>query len=71
MSIKVYTAEEVAEVLQMSRIAIYSYIKSGALKAVKIGKGWRISEENLRDFINNGSPILDENRRRKPKQKND
>lgn len=55
MAIKVYTLEEVAEILQLTRRTLYNYIKSGKLKAVKIGKYWRVPEEALQHFINTGT----------------
>lgn len=51
MTIKVYTILEVAEILQVGRRAVYSYIKDGKLKAVKIGKEWRINEPDLKEFL--------------------
>lgn len=54
-NIKVYTLNEVAEILQLTRRTLYSYIKDGKLKAVKIGKYWRVPEETLQQFIANGT----------------
>lgn len=48
---KVYTLEELVEVLQVTRRTLYNYIKAGKLKATKMGKYWRVTEENLRDFL--------------------
>lgn len=53
--LKTYTLEEVAEVLKVTRRTIYTYIKNGELKAVKMGKYWRVSEAMLQDFINHGT----------------
>ncbi|MGO4926907.1 helix-turn-helix domain-containing protein [Streptococcus alactolyticus] len=47
--------EEVANILKVTRRTIYNYIKSGDLKAVKMGKYWRVSEANLQDFIEHGT----------------
>ena len=49
--IKVYTVQEVADIMSVTRITVYSWIKAGKLKAKKIGKYYRITEENLRAFI--------------------
>lgn len=54
-NLKTYTLEEVASIIQVTRRTVYTYIKKGSLKAVKIGKYWRVSEANLQDFINNGT----------------
>ena len=59
--IRVYTTEEVAEILQVTKRTVYNYIKAGTLKAVKIGKYWRISAENLEEFISTGSPAVNTN----------
>ena len=53
--IKTYTLEEVVEILKVTRRTIYNYIKNGDLKAVKMGKYWRVSETNLQDFIEHGT----------------
>lgn len=61
--IKVYTLDEVAEILKVSRRTLYNYIKAGTLHAVKMGKYWRVSEESLQAFVSNGTPIVDANKR--------
>ena len=48
---KVYTAEEVAETLQVTLRTVYNYIRDGRLKAVKLGKYWRVTEKQLEDFL--------------------
>lgn len=61
---KVYTLQEVADILQITRRTVYTYLKDGKLKAVKIGKFWRVSEENLEEFIKTGTTVSDANRRK-------
>lgn len=51
--LKLYTVEEVMEILSISRRTLYNYIKSGSLKAVKIGRQWRIRLVDLKAFIEN------------------
>lgn len=53
--IKVYTLEEVVTILQVTKRTVYNYIKSGKLKAVKMGKYWRVSHEDLQDFVKKGT----------------
>ena len=53
--IKVYTIEEVAELLHTTRRTLYTYLKAGKLKAVKMGRKWIITEENLKEFISKGT----------------
>lgn len=62
--IKVYTLDEVADILKVTKRTLYNYVKEGKLTAVKMGKYWRVSEENLQAFISTGSPILESNRRK-------
>ena len=53
--IRVYTLDEVADILKLTKRTLYSYIKSGKLKASKIGKYWRVSSKALQDFIDKGT----------------
>lgn len=46
-----YTVEQVAKLLQVHWQTILNYIKSGKLRAVKLGKGYRISNNELDKFI--------------------
>ena len=48
---KVYTLEELVEVLQVTRRTLYNYIKEGKLKAAKMGKYWRVTEKQLEEFL--------------------
>jgi len=52
-----YTVEEIAGILKVTERTLYNYIKSGVLKAVKIGKYWRIKHTDLENFINKGTKI--------------
>ena len=47
ISTKVYTPEQVAEILQLSKNTIYSLINRGEIVARKIGKVYRIPESSL------------------------
>ena len=42
-NLNTYTLEEVEDILKVTRRTIYNYIKNGDLKAVKMGKYWRVS----------------------------
>ena len=53
--IKVYTLEEVASILHVTKRTLYRYLKEGSLKAVRVGKYWRVSHENLQEFIKKGT----------------
>jgi len=53
--IKLYTLPEVSKIVRLARRTLYNYLKSGELKAVKIGGTWRVTEESLNEFINRES----------------
>lgn len=53
--LKVYTINEVEEMLTVTRRTLYSYIKEGKLKAVKIGREWRVKHSDLQEFLNKGT----------------
>jgi excisionase family DNA binding protein len=46
-----YTIDEVKKILKISRRTLYNYINNGNIKAVKIGKYWRIRQTDLEKFI--------------------
>ena len=52
--IEVYTLDEVADILQITRRTIYTWIKEGRIKAFKVGRYWRVRREEL-DRILEGS----------------
>ena len=52
--IKLYTLQEVADVLKVTRQTIYNYVTAQKLKATKYGKEYRVTEEDLQEFIKNG-----------------
>ena len=49
--LKVYTIDEVAELLHVTRRTVYNYIKEGKLKATKIGKYWRVTAKALEELL--------------------
>jgi len=53
--LRVYTIEEVMDVLKVTKRTLYNYIKADQIKAFKVGKEWRITEESLRDFTEHGT----------------
>jgi excisionase family DNA binding protein len=48
---ELYTVQEVAKKLAFTVRTVYSYIKSGRLKASKMGGQWRVTETDLKAFI--------------------
>ena len=55
--IKVYTTEDALDILKVSQRTLYRYIKAGQIKAIKLGREYRITEEALREFLERGTDI--------------
>lgn len=53
--VKFYKLEEVEQILQLTRRTLYNYIKSGKLKAVKVGRDWRVSAKAIQELSENGT----------------
>jgi len=53
--IRLYTIDEIAEILKVTQRTVYNYIRSGSLKAIKIGKYWRVKHEDLAQFLETGT----------------
>lgn len=51
MDEKLMTPAQVAERLQVTERTIYKYLSEGSLDAVKLGRVWRITEEQLQEFL--------------------
>lgn len=45
------TVQQVADRLDVAEATVRQWIKSGALRAIDIGKGWRISDADLLQFL--------------------
>lgn len=51
LKIKMYTIVEVAEILDVTPRTIQRYITDKKIPAMKIGRKWRIKEEDLKAFL--------------------
>lgn len=58
----VYTPEELAVRLKTTRRTVYRWIEKGDLKAFKAGKMWRITREDLEEFLGRPIPWEDEDK---------
>lgn len=47
-----YTLAELQAQLKVSYRTLLRYIKDGRLRAVKVGATWRVTESNLKRFLN-------------------
>jgi excisionase family DNA binding protein len=48
---KFYTVAEVAQVLRVSNMTVYRLISSGQLPAVRVGKSYRLREEDVSRYL--------------------
>lgn len=53
--IRVYTLDEVADIIGVTTRTLYTYIKESKLKAVKVGRGWRVTDKALKEFLETGT----------------
>ena len=51
---KLYTLQEVANVLRVTRQTVYNYVNSKRLRATKYAKEYRVTENDLDEFIKTG-----------------
>lgn len=58
MNSKLYTPQEIADVLKIKKATVYEMIKKDRINAVKMGKQLRISEADLNAFLNNDNKNL-------------
>jgi excisionase family DNA binding protein len=54
------TVAEVADVLRVSNMTVYRLIKAGDLSALRVGKNYRIRQQELEDYLASGSVAADE-----------
>lgn len=47
------TPEQVAEILQIHILMVYNYIRQGKLNAVRLGRSYRVTLEDLNKLIEN------------------
>ena len=55
MDIKFYSLEEVAEIFSVNYQLVYKLVKSGELPSVRIGKMFRISAPQLKEYMDRQS----------------
>lgn len=49
--LRLYTLGEAGEVLQVCSRTLHRYIKSGKLKATKVGGSWKVTAKDIEDYI--------------------
>lgn len=56
-----FTPKECADRFGVSRETLITLIKKGKLKAIKVGKNFKISDSNLREFMEQGEYKINSN----------
>lgn len=52
----IFTPEQAADHLQVTRRTIYTWLREGKLPGRKIGGSWRVSETALEEFLRQPDP---------------
>lgn len=50
---KVFTVDEIMDMLKVKRLTVHDWIKEGKMKAVRIGRQLRIPYEFYKEFMDN------------------
>ncbi len=48
---RLLTVAEVASVMRVSRMTVYRLIRRGLLKAIRVGRNYRVRQEDLEEFL--------------------
>jgi excisionase family DNA binding protein len=59
---RLYSLEQVAERLGLQVRTVRSYVRSGRLKAIRIGKQYRVTRESLEDLTGPAAPAVPRHR---------
>ncbi len=49
--VKFLTVAEVAAVMRVSKMTVYRFVHSGQMPAVRVGRSFRVSEEDVNEFL--------------------
>jgi excisionase family DNA binding protein len=49
--LKLYNLDELSKILEVNKVTLRGYIQQGRLEAVKVGRSYRVTEEDLREFL--------------------
>lgn len=53
MKEKLLTINDIIEILQVSKLTVYRYIKAGKLPAYKVGRDYRVKQKDFDSFLDN------------------
>lgn len=52
---RMYSTQEIADITGIPRVSLAMYARQGRIKAVKVGKNWRMMGREVTDFLNGGT----------------
>ena len=51
---RVYSLTEIAEILRVSRVTLNRAARNGSLRAIRVGKQWRVRGGDIASFVQSG-----------------
>jgi excisionase family DNA binding protein len=65
MTVWLYTPDEVAAALSVSRFTVIRWLRVGTLRGLKVGSQWRIERATFEDLVNGKIEFPQSRRRRR------
>lgn len=57
MTTELLTIDEVSAILKVHFQSVYTWLRDGRLKGIRVGVQWRVRREDLEDFLKRGAEI--------------
>lgn len=64
LSAKFYTVKDIADLLSVGDITVRNWIKSEALRAIKLEREYRVARVDLESFLNAHATTLNKHRKK-------
>ncbi len=58
---KIYSTEEAAEILGITPLTLQKWLRSGKINGSKIGRLWRLTDNDIHDCLDRGRTAKGEN----------
>lgn len=55
--IRLYTVEELSELLEVQETTIRKYLRDGRLRGRKLARRWYVSEDSLAEYFSESEPV--------------
>ncbi len=55
--IKLFTVEELSELLEVQETTIRKYLRDGRLRGRKLARRWYVSEDSLAEYFSESEPV--------------